>query len=115
MDNETKLTTQLRRTRAEISQIVAAFAGSGVSRTEFCRRHRIGLGTLNRYLKQQGRESDTGSCGLIAVELAGSKFAADGDRGGILTVVLARGRRVEVGPGFDTPTLERLVLVLEKV
>jgi hypothetical protein len=28
--------------------------------------------------------------------------------------VLASGRTIEVGPGFDAPTLERLVSVLER-
>ena len=47
------VTAQRRRTPAEIEQIAAAFAGSGLTRTEFCRREHLGLGTLNRYLQRQ--------------------------------------------------------------
>ncbi|HEX8766156.1 MAG TPA: hypothetical protein VF740_13400 [Candidatus Acidoferrum sp.] len=46
---------------------------------------------------------------LVAVELAGTAAI------GRLTVVLPRGRRVEVSEGFDAATLERLLGVLERV
>lgn len=108
---------QQRRTRAEIEQIVAEFAGGGVNRTEFCRRHGMSLGTLNRYLKQ--RREQGGSCaaddGLVVVEVAGTKLAAEHDSGCGVAVVLSRGRKIEVGTGFDEPTLQRLVNLLEKM
>ena|ERR1035437_4154442 len=66
-----------RRGRAEIEQIVAEFAASGVRRTEFCRRHGMTLGTLHRYLKLC-EQPDGGAAqdGLLAVELAGRTLAA---------------------------------------
>ena len=73
MNDETEVRAQRRRSAALIEQIVAGFADSGLNRTEFCRRHGMGLGTLNRYLKQRREESDAGEAhsGLVAVELAG--------------------------------------------
>ena len=108
---------QQRRTRAEIEQIVAEFADSGLNRTEFCRRHDMGLGTLNRYLKQrhEGADASEAHSGLVAVELAGTTLAIAHDYGCGLAVVLSRGRRIEVGAGFDEPTLQRLVNLLEKM
>ena len=105
-----------RRGRAEIEQIVAGFAASGVRRTEFCRRHGMTLGTLHRYLKLC-EQPDGGAAqgGLLAVELAGRTLATDGDAGCGLAVVLSHGRRIEVEAGFDAPTLERLVILLEKM
>ena len=50
---------------------------------------------------------------LLAVELAGMGQTGQSENGG-LTVVLASGRKIEVGRGFDGHTLERLVSVLEK-
>jgi hypothetical protein len=49
----------------------------------------------------------------VAVELAGANGRGNSDTAG-LAVVLASGRTIEVGPGFDAPTLERLVSVLER-
>jgi hypothetical protein len=49
----------------------------------------------------------------MAVEVMGSRVERDGDGG--LCVVLARGRRIEVGTGFDEATLQRLLLVLERM
>ncbi len=117
MNDQTGRTAQQRRTRAEIEQIVAGFTGSGVNRTEFCRRHGMSLGTLNRYLKQRREQGDSGAAddGLLAVELAGGTLATDGDVGCDLAVVLSRGRKIEVGAGFDGPTLQRLVNLLEKM
>ena len=117
MNDEAEVTAQRRRPPALIEQIVAGFADSGLNRTEFCRRHGMGLGTLNRYLKQRRERADTGEAqsGLVAVELAGTALAPDHDSGCRLAVVLSRGRRIEVGTGFDEPTLQRLVNLLEKM
>ena len=117
MDELTGVTTQRRRTPAEIEQIVAGFAGSGVNRAEFCRRQGMSLGTLHRYLKRlrehAGDEAAKG--GLVAVELAGTKWATAGDSNCGLALVLSRGRRIEVEAGFDGPTLQRLISLLEKM
>jgi hypothetical protein len=74
------------------------------------------LGTLHRYLKLC-EQPDGGAAqdGLLAVELAGRTLATDGDSGCSLAVVLCRGRKIEVGAGFDEPTLQRLVNLLEKM
>jgi len=102
-----------RRTRAEIKQIVAEFATSGVTRTEFCRREQIGRSTLVRHLKRQAKETSSVNAGLIAVEVTGTR--SERSRECALAVVLRRGHRIEVGAGFDAPTLQRLVLVLERM
>jgi len=115
MSNETGVTLQQRRTRSEIAQIVAQFADSGLNRSEFCRRHGLGLGTLNRRLKRMRGSNTTASDGLVAVELAGSELANECSDGGGLSVVLSGGRRIEVSAGFDAPTLQRLVALLENM
>ena len=117
MNDETVVRAQRRRSSALIEQIVAGFAESGLNRMEFCRRHGMGLGTLNRYLKQRREGADAGEAhsGLVAVELVGTKLATERDAGCGLAVVLSHERRIEVGAGFDEPTLQRLVNLLEKM
>ena len=104
---------QRRRTRAEIAELVARFADSGLTRAEFCRLQGIGLATLHRHLKRPRQTSNRSSDGLLAVELAGTNNAGECERS--LALVLARGRRIEVGAGFDAPTLERLIVLLENL
>ncbi|MGA9206536.1 MAG: hypothetical protein WB347_01970 [Terriglobales bacterium] len=117
MDDTREVAVQRRRGPAEIEQLVAEFVQSGLRRSEFCRRHGMTLGTLNRYLKRMRGEGENGGTtgGLVAVELAGTRLAVGRESGGGLAVVLGGGRRIEVGAGFDAPTLERLVGLLEKM
>ena len=116
MSDEAGKTAPRRRTRVEIEQIAAEFSSSGLTRTEFCRRRGMSLGSLNRYLKQ-GREDAKGATndGLVAVEVAGTKLAIDRDTGCGLAVVFPGGRSIAVEPGFDTATLRRLILLLEQM
>jgi transposase-like protein len=113
MSSEAGVSVQQRRTRSEIAQIVEQFAESGLTRSEFCRRHGLCLGTLNRHLKRMSASKVTPRDGLVAVELVGSKLSNDGGCG--VAVVLSRGRRIEVSAGFDAPTLQRLVALLENM
>lgn len=49
------------------------------------------------------------------MELAGSHQAGASKAASGLAVVLASGRRIEVGRGFDANTLDQLVSLLEQV
>ena len=93
------------------SDLIAAWAQSGLSQVEFCQQHGLALSTLARYRtrRRQQQRGDRSPGRWVAVELASPQPA---DRG--LAVVLANGRRVEVGRGFDAGTLAQLVSVLER-
>ena len=113
MDEATGEPAPRRRTTTEIEQIVTAFAGSGLNRAEFCRQHAISLATLDRYLKRmRGEHPSEGT--LVTVEVAGRKLRSEHEVGRSLAVVLASGYRIEVETGFDGPTLQRLLELLEK-
>jgi len=109
MSEEQTRSRRRHRSRAEAAQLVAEYEAGEINRVEFCQKHGLGLSTLARYLRrqQEQRESDPGR--WVAVELAGGRPA--GASG--LAVVLAGGRRIEVGRGFDAKTLAQLVHLLE--
>ena len=104
-----------RRSRAEVEQLVTEYEASGLGRVEFCREHGLALSTLARYRKR--RQQEQGETGgpdrWVAVELAGSHQAGANKAASGLAVVLASGRRIEVGRGFDAQTLRQLVRLLE--
>ena len=104
-----------RRSRAEAEQLVAAFEASGLRRTEFCRQQGLSLATLARYRKRQRRAEDEAATGnrWLAVEVSGVTTAVGSGTASGLAVALAGGRRIEVGRGFDAPTLVQLLGVLE--
>jgi hypothetical protein len=110
MTDEQSVVEKRRRTPAEIEQIVREFEGSGLNRSQFCRREGLTLGVLNRYLRRLQAACGSGASGdgLVAVEWTGKKLGSCG-----LAVELERGRRIAVSIGFDAATLQRLVQVLE--
>ena len=119
MSAEQRVQARRRRTRAEIRQLVAEFVSSGMRRSDFCRRRGLSFGTHARHLKQQPWKSKTRSAAasgqFLPVEWPVGKLPSERDPSCALAVVLSGGRRIEVQPGFDEHTLERLVSALEQV
>ena len=116
MINEQAVTGKMRRTPAEIEQIVREFQGSGLNRTQFCRQRGLTWGVLNRHLRRMQAASSNGASGnaLVAVEVVGQKLDTL-QAGSGLALELARGRRITVAAGFDALTLQRMVQVLEAI
>jgi len=82
-----------------------------MGQAEFCRSRQLGHGTLSRYLNQRqqpGRPASDRN-NLVPVEVTGGRPSL----GSPLVIVLPAGRRIEVGSGFDAPTLRQLLSVLE--
>jgi hypothetical protein len=107
-----------RRTQAEIEQLVTEFLSSGMREMEFCRSRGLSWDTLNRYLKKQGhRREGTGSGNRLVRVKVVDKKGRDGEGGKRtgLTVVVGRGRKIEIELGFDEATLEQVVAVLEGI
>jgi hypothetical protein len=90
--------------------LVRSFEASGLTRGEFCARNQVAPNTFNRYMQRYGARRCEGDeqQRLIAVEIVDAQvFRAE------VAVVLGRGRRVEVGRGFDVQTLQQVVAALE--
>jgi transposase-like protein len=105
-----------RRTREAVQRLVSEFKASGLRASEFCRRHGLAPSTLRRNLKRAGAGSAPAPSGVrfVAVKLNGAAPASKpASSAAGLEVVLARGRRIAVAPGFDVSTLDRLVRALE--
>jgi hypothetical protein len=109
-ENHSGKKRRARRTGKEVQRLVEEFISGGMKRSEFCRTRGLSAGTLRRYLKG-GKQEARQTPRLVAVEL--EQKAAQ--KANAIEVVLGRGRRVEVRPGFDATTLQALIAVLEKV
>ena len=90
------------------------YEASGLSRTEFCRKHGLSLATLARYRKRsaQGKAAPGNRWVTVEVSGASSRLESWGSSG--LAVALPGGRRIEVSCGFDSRTLVQLLGVLER-
>ena len=74
------------------------------------------LGTLQRGLKRErigSSDIQTESKRLVRVEVIGGSSAADRESPCGMTVVLAKGRRIELSRDFDAAQLRRVVEALE--
>jgi hypothetical protein len=109
-ENQVGNKRRARRTDKEVQRLVEEFISGAMKRSDFCRSRGLSLGTLRRHLegeKQGARQTPR----LVAVELEEKAVP----KVNAFEVVLARGRRVEVRPGFDVATLQALIAVLEGV
>jgi hypothetical protein len=94
-ENQVGKKRRTRRTGKEVQRLVEEFISGGMKRSEFCRTRGLSPGTLQRHLKG-GKQRARQIPRLVAVEL--EQKAAQ--KANAIEVVLARGRRVEVRPGF---------------
>ena len=83
---------------------------SGLSVRAFCSRHHLAEPSFYAWRKEL-RRRDAALPTFVPVRVVPDN-AQTGD--GSVTVVLAGGRTVRVGPGFDAATLRRVVAVLEE-
>ena len=106
-----------RRSRQEIKRLVAEFETRGLRWSEFCQKHNLALGTLQRGLRRRRMEVEGQSEAkrLVEVKLAGIQRNGSGPGSCSLEVVLAEGRRIEVRRDFDAETLTRLIRTLEEI
>ena len=108
-ENQVGKKRRTRRTGKEVQRLVEEFISSGMKRSDFCRSRGLSLGTLRRHL-EGGKRGARQTPRLVAVELEQKAV----QKANPIEVVLGRGRRVEVRPGFDAATLQTLIAVLER-
>jgi hypothetical protein len=138
MSESSGVSVRRRRSKVEFERLVLEFERSGLTRQAFCVHHGLSVAALDKYRRRcrtwehqpapaqaatnRGPQRQVLVAGvenrILPVELVNSAApsracAVDSCRA--LWVELANGRRIEVAHGFDASTLERLVIVLEKV
>ncbi|HVB66132.1 MAG TPA: hypothetical protein VND01_00385 [Candidatus Acidoferrales bacterium] len=96
-----------RRSRESALELARSFEASGLSRGEFAGRAGISTRTLDHYRRRARAQARPG---LVEVEVTAPMAWG---RGSGLALVLANGRRIEVGAGFGAEDLARLLAVAE--
>ena len=103
-----------RRSWAEAEQLVAEYETSGLNQRQFCESRSLSLAALSRYRKRlRETRGEAGRNRWVSVEVPSMNAASCGTGSG-LSVVIGQGRRIEVGRGFDAPTLVELINLLER-
>ena len=104
-----------RRSREEVRRLVDEFEASGLRRWEFCQSRSLALSTLQRHLRarQSATQAGSGRPRLVAVSVSPRAEAVSKSGETKLEVVLSRGCRIGVRPGFDAGTLRELIVALQ--
>jgi hypothetical protein len=115
MNEKQEARTRKRRSSEEVKGLVVEFEASGLRCSEFCHDRGMALSTLRRHLKKPnpGEGGAKPSSRLIAVEVVKADRNTNSRTVAGLEVILSGGRRIAVGHQFDSPTLGRLLKVLE--
>jgi hypothetical protein len=105
-----------QRSRNEWQRLVAGWPGSGLTQEAYCARHRISVGSLQRWRRIFGgdatprpRTRSTVS-EFVPVTLVGEAATPSAE----VTLVLSDGLRVEVGTRCSAETLKRVLSVLRE-
>jgi len=93
-----------RRSSEEIQEILERYRTSGLSQLEYCRQTGMVLSTLGRYLRRSQRREQ---------QLVRVKVEATPEPGTGYVLMLANGRRIAGGWGFEDAELARLIRVAE--
>lgn len=112
MEEQPASRERVRRSRAEIAEIIATYRQSGQRQREFCLQRGIGVSTLQNYLRRE-RSNGQPKQRLLEVEVAPTSRA--GSESKALEVIVANGYRIAVGSGFAAEDLLRLVKVMERI
>jgi hypothetical protein len=113
MSEAVGIVVRRRRSRVEAARLVVEFEQSGLTRQAFCAQHGLSVGTLDRYREHRRPEAAAATSRILPVEFVSS--AAPAPLAEVSRGALWNGRRIAVAQGFDAPTLERLVAVLDQV
>ena len=114
---------QRRHTKAERDEILGEFCESGVSQREFCAEHRIGLSTLQYWLRKTRELEDADEAAAIRpfvevrLEAASeARWKVDGSsQMAEYDLVLPSGRRLVVRSGFNREEVAGLIELLERL
>lgn len=97
-------------------QIIRQWDNSGLTVREFCARHELSEPSFYAW-KRTIAERHAKALTFVPVRVVHDEIepdAASGVSGSGLELVLRTGRRLRIGPGFDGPTLQRLLALLEE-
>jgi hypothetical protein len=117
--------SRMRRSAAEWVTLIDQWRASGLGLSAFCDQHGLNFGTMSGWaykqthkgaLERARREADAKTelaADFVPIRLIESEPQPRSSSHSGVEIMVAVGRRVVVGAGFDAETLRRVVAVLE--
>src|SRR5271167_4547686 len=88
-------------------RVVRQFRGSGLSGRGFCEEHGLSVPSFYGWRRTLAAR-DEAVVRFVPVQVTPQPLTGD-ESAGAVELVLGAGRRLRIGPGFDGPTLTRLL------
>jgi transposase-like protein len=92
-------------------RMVRQFHGSGLSVRAFCEEHGLSVASFYGWRRTLAAR-DEAVVRFVPVQVTPQSLKGEGSAGAV-ELVLGAGRCLRIGPGFDGPTLTRLLALLE--
>jgi hypothetical protein len=108
-------TTNQRRSSKERfwRRLVRQWRSSGLSIRDFCAEQQIAEANFYAW-RRTISQRDAQAARFVPVHIVPDEKPAENGSGYGLELLLAAGRVLRIGPGFDEPTLRRLLVLLEE-
>jgi hypothetical protein len=109
-------TTNQRQTSKERfwRRIVRQWRSSGLSVRDFCAAQGLTVPSFYAW-RRTIEQRDAEAVRFVPVQIVSEAEPVEAAAAhGSLELVLGSGRRLRIGPGFDAPTLQRLLAILEE-
>ena len=97
--------------RRQFEEHIRRWRGSGLTQTEYCRRHELKWSTFHYWRKRLEATSQAVTLVQVPIGLNGDGSILSGQG---LTLLLGGHYKVEIGDHFNSATLVRLVETLER-
>jgi transposase len=94
-------------------RVMRQWRGSGLSVRAFCEEQGLSEPCFYAWRRTLAAR-DAAAVRFVPVQVASEPTTAADGSAGALELVVGAGRRLRVGPGFDGPTLVRLLALLEE-
>jgi transposase len=94
-------------------RMIRQWRSSGLSVRAFCAERELAVPSFYGW-RRTIAQRDAEAFHFVPVHVVPEEQPVTEDKGGGLELVLPRGRQLRIGPGFDAPTLQRLLTLLEE-
>jgi hypothetical protein len=105
------------RTAEDMERMLTEYEQSGITKRQYCEQQGLPLSTFDYHWQRRRKKQQIAAAGqqLVKVQLESEHSGFDDKKANGFTLVLAKGRRIEIGWHYSEQNLARLIRIVEAV